>query len=174
MGMAFVVMQIGNPEMDHLFEAVIQPAIESMGLQAKRVDRDNEGGLLKNEIIHFLNNSEIIVADLTNERPNVYLEVGYAMGIDKFRNLILTCRSDHLPGNADWRPDGPKIHFDLAGYDILFWESSKPDSFRQKLGDYIHGLTTNQRSAFSLGWRIGFSGRYRSTAAATCSGVAPL
>ena len=133
MNTAFVVMQIGNPESDDLFDAVIQPAIEAAGLQAKRVDRDNEGGLLKSEIIEFLNNSEIIVADLTNERPNVYLEVGYAMGIDKFRNLVLTCRSDHLPENPGWRPDGPKIHFDLAGYDILLWEPSERDGFRQQL-----------------------------------------
>ena len=119
MSTAFVVMQIGDPQLDHLFETVIEPAIEAVGLHAKRVDRDNEGGLLKSEIIDFLNNSEIIVADLTNERPNVYLEVGYAMGIDKFRNLVLTCRSDHLPGHAGWHPDGPKIHFDLVGYDIL-------------------------------------------------------
>lgn len=137
MSIAFVVMQIGDSELDQVFEKVIQPVIESVDLQAKRVDRDNEGGLLKSEIIQFLNNSEIIVADLTNERPNVYLEVGYAMGIDKFRNLILTCRNDHLPGNDGWRPDGPKIHFDLAGYDILLWKPSELDSFRQQLEDRI-------------------------------------
>ena len=133
MSMAFVVMQIGDSELDQLFDRVIQPAIESVGLQARRVDRHNEGGLLKSEIIEFLNNSEIIVADLTNERPNVYLEVGYAMGIDKLRNLILTCRSDHLLGNAGWQPDGPKIHFDLAGYEILLWDPTEPDSFREQL-----------------------------------------
>ena len=133
MSVAFVVMQIGDSELDHLFETVIQPAIESVGLETKRVDRHNEGGLLKSEIIQFLNNSEIIVADLTNERPNVYLEVGYAMGIDKVRNLILTCRRDHLPGNAGWHPDGPKIHFDLAGYDILLWEPAEHDRFREEL-----------------------------------------
>ena len=137
MSMAFVVMQIGDAQLDQLFETVIQPAIESVGLDAKRVDRDNEGGLLKSEIVQFLNNSEIIIADLTNERPNVYLEVGYAMGIDKFRNLILTCRSDHVPGNDGWSRDGPKIHFDLAGYDILLWEPSDLNSLRQQLEDRI-------------------------------------
>ena len=133
MSIAFVVMQIGDSELDQVFETVIEPAIESEDLQAKRVDRDTEGGLLKTEIVQFLNNSEIIIADLTNERPNVYLEVGYAMGIDKFRNLILTCRSDHLPGNAGWDADGPKIHFDLAGYDILLWEPAEHDRFREEL-----------------------------------------
>lgn len=133
MSIAFVVMQIGDSELDRIFDTVIEPAIDSAGLQARRVDRHNEGDLLKSEIIRFLNESEIIIADLTNERPNVYLEVGYAMGIDKLRNLILTCRSDHLPGNAGWSADGPKVHFDLAGYDILLWEPSELDRFREEL-----------------------------------------
>lgn len=134
---AFVVMQIGDPELDQLFDRVILPAIESVGLQATRVDRDNEGSLLVSEILEFLEDSEIIVADLTNERPNVYLEVGYAMGIDKSRNLVLTCRSDHHPENPGWQRDGSKIHFDLAGYDILFWDPSEPDSFREQLASRI-------------------------------------
>ena len=133
MSIAFVVMQIGDPELDRMFETVIEPAIESAGLRTRRVDRHNEGDLLKSEIVRFLNDSEIIVADLTNERPNVYLEVGYAMGVDKLRNLILTCRNDHLPGSAKWSPDGPKVHFDLAGYDILLWEPSELDKFREEL-----------------------------------------
>ena len=139
---AFVVMQIGDPELDQMFDDVILPAIESVGLQATRVDRDNEGGVLVREIFRFLSSSEIIVADLTNERPNVYLEVGYAMGIDKSRNLILTCRSDHHPDNPGWQRDGPKIHFDLAGHDILFWEPSEPDSFRQQLAGRIQRRRT--------------------------------
>ena len=137
MGIAFVVMQIGDSKLDHLFQTAIQPAIESVGLQAKRADRDTQGGLLKGEIIQFLSDAEIIIADLTNERPNVYLEVGYAMGIDKYRNLILTCRRDHLPENPGWQADGPKVHFDLAGYNILLWNPSDPDSFCQELKRHI-------------------------------------
>ncbi len=53
MRMAFVVMQIGDSELDHLFDTVIRPAIESVGLHPKRVDRHNEGGLLKSEIIQL-------------------------------------------------------------------------------------------------------------------------
>ena len=173
MSMAFVVMQIGDSELDQLFDTVIQPATESAGLQAKRVDRHNEGGLLKSEIIEFLNNSDIIVADLTNERPNVYLEVGYAMGIDKLRNLILTCRSDHLPGNAGWQPDGPKIHFDLAGYDILLWEPSEPDSFRQQLEGRIRRrrallspVAQADRPVLDMDW----VGAHRETASPGCGG----
>jgi len=133
MSYAFVIMQIGNDELDKVFNKSILSAINACNLEAKRVDKHNEGGLLKSEIIEFINNSDIIVADLTNERPNCYLEIGYAMGIDKFRNLILTVKEDHFPESPNFIKGGPKIHFDLAGYDILSWKPDDLDSFRTDL-----------------------------------------
>lgn len=133
MGIAFVIMQIGNPELDLLCEQAIVPAVEACGLQARRVDKHNQGGLLKSEIISFIQDADIIIADLTNERPNCYLEIGYAMGIDKFRNLILTVREDHFPESPNFKQGGPKIHFDLAGYDILAWSPDDLEVFRSEL-----------------------------------------
>jgi len=126
-------MQIGNEELDHVCKVAMVPALKACGLDAKRVDKHNQGGLLKSEIIGFIESAEIIVADLTNERPNCYLEIGYAMGIDKFRNLILTAREDHFPESENYAQGGPKVHFDLSGYDILFWRPDKIDEFRTEL-----------------------------------------
>jgi hypothetical protein len=97
MPQAFVIIQIGNEQLDQLCTNAIFPAIRACGLEPRRVDRHNEGGLLKSEIVKFIQESDILIADITNERPNVYLEVGYAMGVDKLRNLILTVREDHFP-----------------------------------------------------------------------------
>ena len=83
---SFIVMQIGNLELDTVCEKAIVPALKNCGLDPKRVDKHNQGGLLKSEIVNFIESAVIIVADLTNERPNCYLEIGYAMGLDKFRN----------------------------------------------------------------------------------------
>lgn len=130
---AFVVMQFGNPELDTLYREVMAPAIRAAGLEPKRVDKHNEGGLLKSEIIRFIQNSDIIVADLTNERPNCYLEIGYAMGIDKLRNLVLTAREDHNLDTPHRKPGDPKVHFDLNGYEILFWKREDLVSFRTAL-----------------------------------------
>lgn len=126
-------MQIGNAQLDAICKDAIVPALAACGFDAKRVDKHNEGGLLKSEIIGFIERSEIIVADLTNERPNCYLEIGYAMGIEKFRNLVLTVREDHNPESPSYVRGGPKIHFDLAGYDILFWHPDNLDAFRAEL-----------------------------------------
>lgn len=133
MKQAFIIMQIGNEQMDTVCENAIVPAIKASGFEPKRVDVHNEGGLLKSEIVNFIESSDIIIADLTNERPNCYLEVGYAMGLDKFRNLIMTSREDHNQDSPNYKKDGPKIHFDLQGYDILFWEEDNLDKFKEEL-----------------------------------------
>jgi len=126
-------MQIGNPELDKVCEESIVPALKACDLDPKRVDKHNEGRLLKSEIVGFIESSDIIVADLTNERPNCYLEVGYAMGLDKFRNLILTAREDYNQDSPNYRREGPKVHFDLSGYDILFWDPMNIAGFREEL-----------------------------------------
>ncbi len=133
MPQAFLIMQIGNPDLDHLAASAIVPALVACGLDPKRVDKHNRGGLLKSEIIEFIENSDIIIADLTNERPNCYLEIGYVMGVDKFRNLILTVREDHFLESDNHIKGGPKVHFDLSGYDILQWHPDNIDSFRAEL-----------------------------------------
>lgn len=137
MPIGFIIMQIGNEDLDRACASAIVPAIESAQLEAKRVDKHNQGGLLKSEIIGFLESADIIVADLTNERPNCYLEIGYAMGLDKFRSLILTAREDHYPDSPNYKKGGPKIHFDLIGYDILFWDPNDLDAFRDELSRRI-------------------------------------
>ena len=151
---AFIIMQIGTPELDAVFDEAIFPAITDAGLVPRRVDRHNQGDLLKSEIVQFIERSQIIVADVTNERPNCYLEIGYAMGLGKKANLILTAREDHHHRSPNFRRDGPRVHFDLEGYDILFWDAEDLSAFREELTRRIRagrrscGLTasTSRRS----------------------------
>lgn len=129
----FVIMQIGNSELDKIWREVYCPVIKKFNLEPKRVDRHNEGKLINSEIADFLTRSKLIIADLTNERQNCYLEVGYAMGIKKFSNLILVAREDHCSDSPNYKREGPKIHFDLSGYDFLWWHSDKLEEFKMNL-----------------------------------------
>jgi hypothetical protein len=166
-GKAFIIMQIGNDELDEVCEKAIVPAIEACSLEATRVDKHSEGGLLKSEIIGCIESADIIVADLTNERPNCYLEVGYAMGVDKFRNLILTVREDHSLDSANHEAGGPKIHFDLSGYDILHWRSDTLDEFRAELEKRIRrrlAIITPSVEPASGPWSEDWVSRHREAA----------
>lgn len=135
---AFVIMQIGNGELDTLYQEVYIPAIKNANLDPKRIDFDDEGNLIKNEIVGYIEKADIIIADLTNERPNCYLEIGYAMGLDKYKNIIFTAREDHFPESPNFKKGGPKIHFDVSGYNILFWDKSDLEEFANKLTEQIN------------------------------------
>jgi len=134
---AFVIMQIGNPELDQIYETVIAPAIVSAGFIPRRVDLHNEGDILKSEIVAYIERCDIIIGDITNARPNCYLEVGYAMGIGKKKNLILTVREDHHHSSPNYVKGGPRVHFDLEGYDLLFWDPDDLPKFRNELEQRI-------------------------------------
>ena len=126
-------MQIGDTQLDAVCDTAIDPAIADAGFTPRRVDRHNAGDLLKSEIVEFIERSQIIIADVTNERPNCYLEIGYAMGLGKKTHLVLTAREDHHHGSPNYSASGPKVHFDLEGYDILFWDPNDLDGFRSEL-----------------------------------------
>src|SRR5436190_23142517 len=111
-------MQIGSSDLDNVYREVFAQALSACGLQPKRVDKHNEGKLLKPEIVRLIGEAEIIIADLTNERQNCYLEIGYSMGLGKFPNLILTAREDHLPESPTHKIGGPRIH--LLWRDTIF------------------------------------------------------
>lgn len=152
MKQAFIIIQIGNTELDKVCEDAIVPALKACGFDPKRVDKHNEGGLLKSEIVRFIESSDIIIADLTNERPNCYLEVGYTMGLDKFRNLILTAREDHNQDSSNYKKGGPKIHFDLAGYDILFWDPKNLKIFKDELEKRVKRRIATIEPSVSTPW----------------------
>lgn len=148
-GIAFVIMQIGNKDLDDIYDSIYVESIEAANLIPKRIDKDNSGFLLKSEIVGYIEKAEIIIADLTNERPNCYLEIGYAMGLDKFKNLIFTVREDHFPDNKDYKKGGPKIHFDVSGYEILSWNPNNLEDFKSALTNKIERRLATINSANS-------------------------
>lgn len=152
----FVIMQIGNKELDDLYNDSIVPALVAAGFEPKRVDKHNDGELLKPKILEFISEAGIIVADLTNERPNSYLEVGYAMGLGKYRNLILTAREDHYHNSPNYKSGEHRIHFDLTGYDILFWSPDKKEEFATELLKTIkrrsYVVSPSEEISFDTSW----------------------
>ena len=61
------------------------------------------------------------------------------MGRNEFRNLILMAREDHNSDSPNYRPGGEKVHFDLRGYDILFWNPNRLNDFEAELRKRIQG-----------------------------------
>jgi len=134
---AFMIMQIGNSDLDDMYENIYCPIAQECGLKIFRVDKDNEGDLIKKTIDKYIEEAEIIIADLTNERPSCYHEVGYAYGLKKYLNVILTVREDHLPTSDIFNREGPKVHFDLNDYPIIPWRKEIINEFKKQLTQLI-------------------------------------
>jgi len=144
---AFVIMQLGNKDLDEVFYNAIVPAVKECGFQEERSDISTQGDLIPKEIFQQLEESEIIIADLTNERPNCYFETGYAMGLKKNSRLFLTAKINHnldIPGR---KSSDPKVHFDVNSFPIIFWEPNNLDEFKTNLIENIN----NRLSRIKLG-----------------------
>lgn len=99
---AFVIMQLGNEDLDHTYEYAIKPAIIGNKLECVRVDEISHTEKVDQMILDKISESILIVADLTNNRPNCYYEVGYAHSLGK--KVIIVAK------------EGAERHFDISTY----------------------------------------------------------
>jgi hypothetical protein len=90
----FVAMPF-KEEMDDVYHYGIQSAINAAGLLCERADLQSFTGDVLDWIRLRIRSASLVVADLTDANPNVYLEVGYAWGIG-VPTVLLAKSSDHL------------------------------------------------------------------------------
>jgi hypothetical protein len=110
--LAFVVMQFSPPEYEELFNDVIVPVCDKMGLQPFRASQTYYPGLVIADIQRQIRESRVVIAEITPVNPNVYYELGYADAIGKPVILIAD------GGKLDQLP------FDVRAFRTLFYENT--------------------------------------------------
>jgi hypothetical protein len=106
--MAFTGQRAGClPVVDIL--AALKRGCESAGIRAHRVDEVEHSGSITSLLLQQIRLHRFLVSDLTHERPNVYYEDGFAHGLGK--EVIMTAQK------------GTQVHFDIAAYNVIFYES---------------------------------------------------
>jgi hypothetical protein len=109
-GLVFLVCPF-RPDMEPTYLAVAAAA-RAVGLRAERV-KDVQGDYkITEKVLSMIRQARFVVADLTNERPNVYFELGYARGLGK--TVITILRSGTTP------------HFDVRDWTYLEYSDSRP------------------------------------------------
>ena len=105
---AFIIMAYGKRP--HLVDTcnTIKRVCELHGFYAFRAD-DFQDGIVIERIHESIACAEIVIGDLTLERPNVYYEIGVANG--KAKEPLL------------FRKKGTKLHFNLAAYNVPEYRS---------------------------------------------------
>lgn len=105
----FIIMPFSGEHTD-TYRTIKRAAKEANPiLEVVRVDKKPGAIAITDEIHRSIQNSRLVIYDLTDERPNVYYELGFARGINK--PLICIAR------------EGTKLHFDVYGLKTIFFSA---------------------------------------------------
>ena len=109
---AFIMMPIDSkdPNLDDIYD-VYKDCFSKFSIKAIRADDIEHEDIITKKIIEEIKTSEFLVGDLTNERPSVYYEIGYAHSLG--RRVIL------------YRKKNTSMHFDLVAYNCPEYENMK-------------------------------------------------
>ena len=98
----FVLMPMSSLDSQAIYRAIVA-GCRTVDLGASRVDEKAGAAIIMRDVDAMMGNAEFLVFDLSDERPNVYYELGYAHGIGNHAaNILLVAR------------EGTPIHFDVA------------------------------------------------------------
>ena len=104
----FVAMPF-TEEFEDTYQFGIYNTVRRLGYVCEKVDEAVFAGSIIDRIVDGIRGAEFVIADLSLERPNVYLEVGFAWGLNK--PVILVAK------------EGQRLHFDLSHHKCLFYRT---------------------------------------------------
>lgn len=108
----FVAMSFSD-ELKSAWKNAISPALVKAQFRPYRVDAEPHIDRIDTKIITEIKNSRFLVADVTQQRPGVYFEAGYALGLGL--PVFWCVRSDDLKN----------VHFDTRQYNHIVWENEQ-------------------------------------------------
>ncbi len=106
---AFVVMQF-TEQFNELYDEVIRPVCEGLEVNAYRASDIYRPGAILQDILQGLDESYVVIADVTPANPNVFYELGYSHALKK-PVILLAERGTNLP-------------FDISGYRVIFYDNT--------------------------------------------------
>lgn len=125
----FIIMQYGDKTLESAYDNAIKIAVKAAEYSPIRIDRVSKAGKIDDQILTQIARSEVVLADLTGERPNCYYETGYAHALGK--ELVLTIQK------------GARVHFNLAAYRFIEWGSE--EELKAKLEERFNDIRQKNR-----------------------------
>ncbi|SOT93770.1 hypothetical protein [Xanthomonas arboricola] len=123
----FVVCPIGENgsetrrRSDQMLKYVHEPALAKFGYEIVRADKILKSGLITSQIINLIIEADLVIADLTDNNPNVYYELALRHATAKpFIQVAIA---------------GQKIPFDISGLRTIFVDLTDPDSIESAKSD---------------------------------------
>lgn len=138
----FVVSIIGNEDSEerahanNVLDYIIKPAV-SDEFDVIRADTLYHSDRIDSKILEHLRSSELVIADLTNNNPNVFLEVGYRMALGLPTIYLIQISEQKLPFDIQ---SINIIHYDINGQNTL----KSAEDTKTKIQNTINNITFNE------------------------------
>lgn len=124
MATCFVMQPFDGDTFDKRYDDVFAPAIRDADLDPYRVDQDPKVSIPIQEIETGIRESQICLAEITQDNPNVWFELGYAIACEK--EVVLVCSDERTT----------RFPFDIQHRTIIKYTTTSISDF-QKLRDQI-------------------------------------
>lgn len=115
--LCFILMPF-ETKYDPVYDSVIKPAIDEMGLEAKRADNIFNIKPIIQDIWEHINKARLLIANLSGKNPNVFYEVGLSHALNKKVILITQSMND--------------VPFDLRHLRCIVYEDSMDGASKLK------------------------------------------
>jgi DNA-binding MarR family transcriptional regulator len=118
----FVIQPFDGGEYDDRYDQVLSPAIKGAGLLPYRVDRDPNTVIPYQDIEKGIRDALVCLADISEDNPNVWFELGYSLAAGK--EVIIICAQRRLSENK-------KFPFDVQHRSIVVYNTRSPNDFEK-------------------------------------------
>ena len=128
-----------------IFNQVFKPTIEGSGLDYEcRRSVATRGNIVK-QIINELNDSWVVLADLTDNNPNVSYELGVRHSLQQ-RTILVAQRRAQIPFDLrsyanhvyDWKTARGRVRFAKQIRELLVEIDANPARVDNPVGDYLN------------------------------------
>lgn len=103
------------------FDDLYKPAIEAAGMTAYRVDQDSSATVLVEAIEKNIKRAAVCLADITEDNPNVWYELGFAYAAG--RPVVMACSDERQKA-------GKRFPFDIQHRAVVTYKTESPRDFR--------------------------------------------
>lgn len=121
-----------NGPFDRRYDEVLAPAVKAANLEPYRVDRDPSATVPIERLHEQVQSSAVCLADISEDNPNVWYELGYAIGRSKPVVIICSVGRKRFP-------------FDIQHRRIIRYRSDSPKDFEQLTTSITEALEAEVR-----------------------------
>ena len=119
----FVIQPFDSEKYDRRFKEVYKPALAEVEIEAYRVDEDYSVQVPIDAIEEGIKKATICFADISEDNPNVWYELGYAFAVNQ--PVIIICSSQRKG----------EFPFDIQHRAIIEYSSDSPSDFGKLKND---------------------------------------